>query len=514
MYGRLFLYTPRSGSKIFARSQCPSEPRWAVETLQNGSHIIHFTAPLYRVPSSTRQHRADVGAILRHVARTADRDTSPRSLLAWDDCGEISFVADEKSVNEIERIVRKFNRGEGLLFAMQHQYEEEIIFGDGGPDTRLFAHPSGAILHVANGYVSTHPAHKSREEVEMEPATFGDLPGSDAQYVTCEVLDALWNGMSAPVPSEAEAEQIVERFAAWMDWCDDTTHAAEMKKMLLDPTGQELQDWANEHFEKHHRISLGFYPEWPAHWVDESKEDEDEIASEPTSEPIAEITAEPTEEEVAAQKKNEEDAAFAETWREHLRGQIGHWMASNLNHPYPRLDTDADVVSAHAEICRRVAAVWAGWSNMWWRSPDIYSRAIDGDGLYPANLPMLPRREEGDSPNDDVWTEWLEQLSPGQLIAFLLYTSEVEGNEADWDIVGFNTNAPDDWKKTINALSHAFPFPFAHMGLEPHPTKKERWVLKSWHDFYLNRRRLILPRWDLLRRHFAALVKMAEHAPE
>ena len=150
---------------------------------------------------------------------------------------------------------------------------------------------------------------------------------------------------------------------------------------------------------------------------------------------------------------------------------------------------------------------------MWWRSPDIYSRAIDGDGLYPAILPLLPRREEGDSPNDDVWTEWLEQLSPSQLLDFLRYTSDVEGNEADWDIEGFNTNESADVKKTINTLSHAFPFPFPHVGLEPHPTKKERWVLKNWHDFYLNRRHLPLSRWDVLRRHFTALVKMAEHAP-
>lgn len=498
MYGRLFLYTPRSGSKIFARSQCPSVPRWAVETLTNGSHIIHYTAPLYRVPASTRQHRRDVGAILKHVARTADRDTSPRSLLAWDDCGEISFVADERSVMDIEHLFCKFGRGEGMIEAIQHAREEEAIFGSGGADTRLFSSPAGSeILHVTNGYTSFYPAHKDRATVEAEPATFGDLPGSD-EYITSQLLDALWNGMSAPVPTPEEAAQIVERFAAWMNWLSTEPHAAEMKAMLLNPTGQELQDWANGFFSAHHRIDLGFYPVRPAHWP--SGEDEED-------------ETEPTEEDVAAQKKNEKDAAFAEVWREHLRGSIGHWMAANLYHPYPVLDSDADVVEAHAEICRRVAGMWAGWSNMWWRSPDIYSRAIDGDGLYPANLPMLPRREEGDSPNDDVWTEWLGDLSPKQLLAFLLYTSEVEGNEADWDIVGFNTNAPDSWKKTINALSHAFPFPFAHVGLEPHPTKKERWVLKNWHDFYLNRRHLLLGRWDVLRRHFAALVKMAEHAP-
>lgn len=507
MYGKLFLYTPHSGSKIFARSQCPMAPRWAVETLTNSSHVIHYTAPLYRVPSSTRAHRADVGAILRYVARTADRSSNPRSLLAWDDCGEISFIGDERSVMDIEQIVRKFGRGEGLVEAVQNAREEQEIFGSSGPDTRLFAHPvSTAILHVTNGYVSTHPAHKSRATIDIEPATFGDLSCSDAQYITSEVLDALWNGMSAPVPTPEEAEQIVQKFAAWMDWCDDEPHREDMRKMLLNPTGQELQDWANEYFEKHHRISLDFHPSYPAHWVSE----EDEIP-EPTPEPIAEITSKPTPEEIAAQKKNEADAAFAEVWREHLRGSIGHWMAANLNHPYPCVDADADVVEAHGAICRRVAAVWSGWSDMWWRSPSIWIRAIQSD--YPTHIPPLPSLPSHDSPCVEAWAEWLHTLSPLGLLSFLLYTSEMEGNPADWDMEGFNTNAPAEQKKTINALSHAFPFPFPHVGLEPHPTKKERWVLKSWHDFYLNRRHLPLSRWDVLRRHFSALLKMAEHAP-
>lgn len=510
MNGRLFLYTPRSGSKIIAQSQCPMAPRWAVETLTNGSHVIHYTAPLYRVPASTRRHRADVGSILKHVARSEN----PRSLLAWDDCGDISFMGDERSIMDIEQIVRKFGRGEGLVEAIQHQREEAEIFGSSGPDTRLFAHPvSTAILHVTNGYVSTHPAHKSRATIDIEPATFGDLPCSDAQYITSEVLDALWNGMSAPVPTPEEADQIAAKFAAWMSWPEDTAHREDMKAMLLEPVGPEMQDWANEFFSTHHRLSLGWNPDYPAHWADESKEDEGE-ATEPTPEPIAESAPEPTEEDVAAQKKNEADAAFAEIWREHLRGSIAHWMAANLDHPYPCLDSDADVIVAHGAICRRVAGVWAGWSNLWWRSPDIYSRAIEEDGLFPASLPMIPRSEEGDSPNNDVWTEWIAALNPNQLLAFLLYTSEAQGNEADWGIEGFNTNEPADVKKIINALSHAFPFPFAHAGLEPHPTKKERWVLKDWHDFYLNRRHLPLARWDILRRHFAALVKMAEHAPE
>lgn len=506
MYGRLFLYTPRSGSKIIAQSQCPSCPRWAVETLTNGSHIIHYTSPLYRVPASTRTHRADVGSILKHVARTADRSSNPRSLLAWDDCGEISFVGDERSVMDIEQIVRKVGRGEGLVEAVQNAREEQEIFGSSGPDTRLFAHPvSTAILHVTNGYVSTHPAHKSRATIDIEPATFGDLPCSDAQYITSEVLDALWNGMSAPVPTPEEADQIAAKFAAWMDWPEDTAHREDMKAMLLEPVGPEMQDWANEFFSTHHRLSLCFYPSYPAHWSGDEEE---------TPEPIAESAPEPTEEEVAAQKKNEADALFAEIWREHFRGQIGHWMAANLDHPYPVLDSDADVIAAHSAICERVAGVWSGWSDLWWRTPDIYSRAIEGDGLYSSILPPLPRGEEGDTPNSDVWMEWIAALNPNQLLKFLLYTSEVEGHEADWDIEGFNTNEPADVKEIINALSHAFPFPFGHRGLDPHPTKKERWVLKDWHGFYLNRRRLPLARWEILRRHFAALVKMAEHAPE
>lgn len=508
MYGKLFLYTPRSGSKIFAQSQSPTTPRWAVETLTNGSHIIHYTAPLYRVPASTRQHRADVGSILRHIARSADRSTNPRSLLAWDQCGQISFVADAKAIMDIEAIVRKFGRGEGLLEAIQHAREEAEIFGDGGADTRLFAHPvSGAILYVANSYVSTHPPHKSRAAVEAEPPTFGDLPTEHALSETKALLQVLWDGMSAPVPTPEEAENIVAKFSDWMDWCDDESHREEMRAMLLCRFGQELQDWANEFFSKYHRLSLCWHPDDPAHWAS----GDEEPTEEPTPEPIAEIASEPTEEEVAAQKKNE---AFAEVWREHFRGSVGHWMAANLNYPYPCVDADADVIVAHSVICRRVAGVWAGWSDMWWRSPSIYSRATEGDGLYPEILPLLPRREEGGSPNSDVWTEWLEQLSPSQLLDFLRFTSEVEGNEKDWDIEGFNTNEPADVKKTINALSHAFPFPFAHMGFQPHPTKKERWVLKDWHDFYLNRRHLPLARWDVLRRHFAALCRMAEHAPE
>ena len=154
---------------------------------------------------------------------------------------------------------------------------------------------------------------------------------------------------------------------------------------------------------------------------------------------------------------------------------------------------------------------------MWWRSPDLFCRATDPDSLesYPTSLPPIPTNEEfGDSPNSDVWTEWLEQLSPSQLLDFLRYTSKVEGNEKDWDIEGFNTNAPDDWKKTINALSHAFPFPFAAEGLVPHPTQGGRFVLQDWNDLYLYRRRLPHAKFEVVRRHFAALVKMAEHAPE
>lgn len=520
MYGRLFLYTPRSGSKIIAQSQCPMFPRWSVETLTNGSHVIHYTAPLYRVPASTRQHRADVGSILRHVARTADRDTNPRSLLAWDDCGEISFVADEKSVMDIEQIVRKFGRGGGLAEAIRHQREEQEIFGSGGVDTRLFSSSTSAeILHVTDHATGFLPPHKSRATAEIEPATFGDLDLSTALDLSRQILQSLWDGMSAPVPTPEEADQIAAKFAAWMDWCDDEPHREEMKVMLLAPTGQEMQDWASEHFSTHHRLSLGWYPDYPAHWSSGEgggDSEDDEIASDPTPEPIAEIVTEPTEEEVAAQKKNEADALFAEIWRENLRGAVGHWMAANLDHPYPVLDSDADVITAHHAICRRVAAVWAGYSHMDWRTPDIFYRATDPDSLdlLPAILPALPNNEFGDSPNEDSWMEWLETLSPAQLLSFLLYTSDVEGNEADWDIEGFNTNAPHDFKKIINALSHAFPFPFAHMGLEPHPEKKERWVLKNWHDFYLNRRRLPLARWEILRRHFAALCRMAEHAPE
>lgn len=519
MYGKLFLYTPRSGSKIFARSQCPSEPRWALETLHNGSHIIHYTAPLYRVPASTRQHRADVGSILRYVARTADRSSNPRSLLAWDDRGAISFVADEKSVQEIEHLFCKFGRGEGMIEAIQHKREEAEIFGDGGgADTRLFAHPvSGAILHVTNGYVSTHPAHKSREEIEAEPATFGDLPGSDAQYVTSEVLDTLWNGMSAPVPTPEEAEQIAARFAAWMDWPDDI-HASDMKKMLLCPNGQELQDWANEFFSAHHRISLGWYPEYPAHW---SSGEDEEDAGEPTPEPTPEPIAEPTPEEIAAQKKNEADAAFAETWREHLRGSIGHWMAANLNHPYPCVDADADVVEAHSAICMRIAGFWAGYSDMNWRTPDLFYRATDPSSLenYPDSLPPVPMNEEfGDSPNKDVWFEWLAALDPAQLLAFLLWMGNFYGQDSDlWDIIDIIDISQKQWD-TMSAISHTFPFPFprAVCGLDGHPTRHELTVLppRKTQDLNNNRRRIPPHKWNVIRRHFAALVKMAEHAPE
>lgn len=518
MYGRLFLYTPRSGSKIFAKSQSPVAPRWAVETLQNGSHIIHYTAPLYCVSSSTRQHRADVGAILKHVARLP---SNPRSLLAWDDRGEISFVADPRSVADIEQIVGKFGRGEGLLAAFQHAREEADIFGDGGgADTRLFAHPvSGAILHVTNGYVSTHPAHKSRASAEMEPATFGDFPRSDAHNISLQLLQALWNGMSAPVPTEAEAEQIVQNFAQWMDWCDDTTHAAEMKAMLLCPNGQELQDWANEFFEKHHRISLGFYPAYPAHWPSGI---EDEITAEPTPEPITEITPEPTEEEIAAQKKNEAEALFASVWREHLRGSIGHWMAANLRHPYPCVDADADVVEAHSAICRRVAGLWAGYSDMNWRTPDLFYRATaDPASLenYPDSLPPVPMNEEfGDSPNKDVWFEWLAALDPAQLLSFLVWMEIHYGQDSDlWEMIDIH-NIPQKQWDVMSALSHTFPFPFPSssvVGLDGHPTRHELAVLppRKTQDLNNNRRRMPLSRWNVIRRHFVAIELMAEHAP-
>lgn len=518
MYGRLFLYTPRSGSKIIAQSQSSTAPRWAVETLNNGSHIIHYTAPLYRVPASTRQHRADVGSILRHIARSADRSTNPRSLLAWDQCGQISFVADAKAIMDIEAIVRKFGRGEGILEAIQHAREEAEIFGDGGADTRLFAHPvSGAILYVANSYVSTHPPHKSRAAVEAEPPTFGDLPTEHALSETKALLQVLWDGMSAPVPTPEEAEQIVSRFAAWMDWCDDESHREDIKAMLLCRFGQELQDWANEFFSKYHRLSLCWHPDDPAHWAS----GDEEPTEEPTPEPIAEIASEPTPEDVAAQKKNEEDAAFAEIWREHIRGSIGHWMAANLDHPYPVLDSDADVIAAHSAICERVAGVWSGWSDLWWRTPDIFCRATDPSSLesYPASLPALPVNEEfGDSPNDDVWTEWLAQLNPAQLLAFLIWMGNFYGQTSEmWENIDISNISQKQWD-VMSAISHTFPFPYSRAvsGLDGHPTRHELTVLppRKTQDLNNNRRRMPPHKWNVIRRHFAALVKMAEHAPE
>lgn len=281
----LYLYTPRSGSKIFATSQCPMAPRWAVETLTNGSHIIHYTAPLYRVPASTRQHRADVQAILRHVARTADRSSKPRVMIAWDDRGEIGFIADERSIMDIEGIVQKFQRGGGLIEAILHAREEAEIFGSSGPDTRLFSSFDGQIIHVTNGYTGFVAPHKSRAVLEAEPATFGDLDTHTAMGLSRQLLQSLWDGMSGPVPTPEEAAQFAARFASWMDWCDDEPHREEMKS-LLNPLGKELPEWANDYFHQQH-LSLGWFPDYPAHWADESKEDEGE-ATEPTPEPTEE----------------------------------------------------------------------------------------------------------------------------------------------------------------------------------------------------------------------------------
>jgi hypothetical protein len=126
--------------------------------------------------------------------------------------------------------------------------------------------------------------------------------------------------------------------------------------------------------------------------------------------------------------------------------------------------------------------------------------------------------EFGDSPNSDVWFEWLADLDPAQLLAFLTWMDLFHSQTSEmWEMIDIH-NIPQKQWDAMSKISHTFPFPSPSsvVGLDGHPTRHELTVLppRKTQDLNNNRRRIPPHKWNVIRRHFAALVKMAEHAPE
>lgn len=502
---KTFLYTPRSGSKIFAQSVNANRPKVAVETLQNGSHIVHYTCPIFSFAPARRLERFEVRQLLEFLAR---KDIG--NLIAWDEQGCITFAADMEIAEKASALATRHGRALMIRDAVDLAKEGLEIWPVA--DHLLWLPPKpldGTIEQGEAARVEVFPAHEKHSSYrEGSRVTFGDLDWYHATHLLKRLLEEI---QGHPY---SDALHFV---SVYMDGYEG----------FRVPEDGSILEYVREFFGDRVGSVRSFFADWKTEEVEEVEESEDPGWHEEAVEVGPSEEEKAAEAEAAAQKKKEEESlekiARDGEWRRVLRTELGAlekhpWFAHCFDHAV----LTREPMKIREELFESIARRYGGWSDMWWRSPAAWDRilsALKEDSYNYPTVPIFPMRPEGDAPSEEEWSEWLFSLTPCQFASFAKWLKEADSEilfleEYGMEAWPFNANADDALKEKIEALSETFPFPFPHKGLTPHPQTKDRYVLgvNGWHDFYLRRGSLRIEKLRLLRRHFSMLERMAEIA--